>query len=65
MELRCGVYYNYTLRDKRGKTIFLISTENHIDLGEILGYLLELSVVEEMIITWTHVQITMFREQGY
>jgi hypothetical protein len=51
MELRYGVYYNYTLRDKGGKTIFLISAENHIDPGEILSYLLELSIVEEIIIT--------------
>ena len=55
MELRCGVCYNYTLKDKGGKTIFLMSAENHMDPGEILGYLLELSVVEEMIITWTHI----------
>jgi len=55
MELRCGVYYNYMLRDKGGKTIFFISAENLIDLGEILGYLLELSVVEEIIITRTYI----------
>ena len=65
MELRYRVYYNYTLRDKGGKTIFLMSAENHIDPGEIPGYLLELSVVEEIIITRTHVQMTVFREQGY
>ena len=62
MELRYRVYYNYTLRDKGGKTIFLISAENLIDPGEILGYLLELSVVEEIIITHTYVQIIVFRE---
>jgi hypothetical protein len=55
MELRYRVYYNYILRDKGGKTIFLISTENHMDLGKILGYLLELSIVEEIIITWTYI----------
>jgi len=43
MELRCGVYYNYTLRDKEGKTIFLISAENLMDPGEIPGRLLVLS----------------------
>jgi hypothetical protein len=43
------------LRDKGGKTIFLILAENLIDPGEILGYLLELSIVEEMIITRTHI----------
>jgi hypothetical protein len=55
MELRYRVYYNYILKDKGGKTIFLMSAENHMDPGEILGYLLELSIVEEMIITRTHV----------
>jgi hypothetical protein len=65
MELRCGVYYNYILRDKGGKTIFLMSAENLIDPGEIPGYLPELSAVEEMIIACTHVQITVFREQGH
>jgi hypothetical protein len=55
MELRYRVCYNYTLRDKGGKTIFLISAENLMDPGEILGHLLELSVVEEMIIARTHV----------
>jgi hypothetical protein len=39
------------LRDKGSKTIFLISAENLIDLSEIPGYLLELSIVKEMIIT--------------
>jgi hypothetical protein len=63
--LRCGVCHNYTLRDKGGKTIFLMSAENHMDPGEIPGHLLELSVVEEMIIARTHVQITVFRERGY
>jgi hypothetical protein len=55
MELRYGVYYNYILRDKGNKTIFLISIENLIDLGEILSYLLELSIVEEIIITYTYI----------
>ena len=62
MELRYRVYYNYTLRDKGGKTIFLISAENLIDPGEISSYLLELSVVEEIIITYTYIQIIVFRE---
>jgi len=53
------------LRDKGGKTIFLMSAENLMDPGEILGYLLELSVVEEIIITYTYVQMTVFRERGY
>ena len=51
MELRYRVYYNYILRDKGSKTIFLISAENYMNLGEILGYLLELSIIEEIIIT--------------
>ena len=62
MELRYRVYHNYTLRDKGGKTIFLISVENLIDPGEIPGYLLELSIVEEIIIARTYIQITVFRE---
>jgi hypothetical protein len=65
MELRCGVYYNYILRDKGGKTIFLILAENLMDPGEIPGHLPELSVVEEIIITRTHIQITVFRERGH
>ena len=36
-----------------------------MDPGEILGYLPELSVVEEMIIAYTYIQITVFRERGY
>jgi hypothetical protein len=65
MELRYGVYHNYILRDKGDKTVFLISAENLIDPGEIPGHLPELSVVKEIIITQTHVQIIVFRERGY
>jgi hypothetical protein len=43
MGLKDSVYYNYSLRDKKSKTLFLISIENNIDLGDIPSYLSRLS----------------------
>jgi hypothetical protein len=55
MELRYRIYYNCILRDKIGKTVFLVSVENLMDPGKIPDYLPELSVVEEIIITRTYI----------
>ncbi len=52
MDLKDEVCHACFLRDKGKKTPtpFLMSTENEMDLGELLTYLLELTQVEEMII---------------
>jgi hypothetical protein len=39
INLKDIVYYSYYLRDKRGQTPFLISTDNEMDPGDILAYL--------------------------
>jgi hypothetical protein len=43
MGLRGGVYHRCSLRDKKSKTPFLMSTKNDIDPGDILSYLPKLS----------------------
>jgi hypothetical protein len=50
MGLRNGVCHRCSLRDKKDKTLFLMSTENGIDPGDISSYLPELSQIEEEII---------------
>ena len=55
MALKEGICYCYFLRDtdnqKRSVTPFLMSTENNMDLGTVLGHLSELTQVKEMVIT--------------
>ena len=41
------------LRDKGGKTPFLMSADNEIDLGDVLADLPELTQVEEIVIIRT------------
>jgi hypothetical protein len=43
MGLKDGVCHNYSLRDKKDQTPFLMSIDNDIDLGDIPSYLPELS----------------------
>jgi hypothetical protein len=43
MSLRNSVYHRCSLRDKKNKTLFLMSTENSIDPGDISFYLPKLS----------------------
>jgi hypothetical protein len=43
MGLKDSVYYNYSFRDKKGKTLFLIFIKNNINLRDIPFYLLKLS----------------------
>jgi hypothetical protein len=43
MGLRNSVCHRCSLRDKKDKTLFLMSTENGMDLGDISSYLPELS----------------------
>jgi hypothetical protein len=43
MGLKDSVCYNYSLRDKKDQTPFLISVDNNIDLGDIPSYLPKLS----------------------
>ena len=50
MDLKDEICHSCYLRDKGGKTPFLMSIENEIDLGVILAHLPELTQVEEMII---------------
>ena len=50
---------------KRPVTPFLMSTDNYIDPGVVLSYLLELSQVEEMVITRVHVQMLVKRVRGH
>ncbi len=42
-----------------------MSTDNYIDPGVVLSYLLELSQVEEMVITRVHVQMLVKRVRGH
>ena len=69
MALKEGICYCYFLQDtdnqKRSVMPFLISTENNIDPGTVLGYLLELTQVKEIVITKVHVQILVKRVYGY
>jgi hypothetical protein len=43
MSLRGSVCYYCSLKDRKGKTPFLISIDNNIDLGDIPSYLSKLS----------------------
>jgi hypothetical protein len=43
MGLRGSVYHYYSLRDRKGKTPFLVFIENNIDLGNIPFHLPKLS----------------------
>ena len=58
----CDIYF---LRDKSSQSSFLMSTDNKIDPGEVLAYLLALMQVKEMIITCSHVQILVYQYQSY
>jgi hypothetical protein len=50
MGLKDSVYHNYSLRDKKDQTLFLMSIDNNIDPGDIPSYLPKLSQIEEEII---------------
>jgi hypothetical protein len=65
MDLKNRVCHAYFLRDKKKKTLFLISTENKMDPRELPAYLLELTQVEEMIIARSHVQIMVYYYRSY
>jgi hypothetical protein len=69
MALKEGICYCCFLRDtnnqKRSVTPFLMSVENNIDLGTVPGYLLELTQVEEIVITRAHVQLLVKRVHGH
>jgi hypothetical protein len=64
-----GICHRCFLRDtdNRKRTVipFLMSTENNMDPGIVLGHLLELTQVEEMVITWAHVQMLVKRVCGH
>jgi hypothetical protein len=53
--LKDRVCHLCALRDKGHKTLFLMSRDNGIDLGNIPAYLPNLSQLEEMIIARSHV----------
>jgi hypothetical protein len=55
MGLRNSVCHRCSLRDKKDKTLFLISAENSIDLGDIPSHLPKLSQIEEEIIAHCYV----------
>jgi hypothetical protein len=65
MALKEGICHYCFLRDtdnqKRSVTPFLISTENNIDPGTVLGHLPELTQVEEIVIIRAHVQMLVKR----
>jgi hypothetical protein len=69
MDLKESVYHQCFLRDtdnrKRPVTPFLMSVENNIDPGVVPSHLLELSQVEEIVITWAHVQMLVKRVRGH
>jgi hypothetical protein len=69
MDLTDSVYHCCFLRDtdnqKRPITPFLMSTENHMDLGTVPGHLPELIQVEEIVIAQAHVQMLVKRVCGH
>jgi hypothetical protein len=65
MKLKLSICYRCLQRDKGGQSLFLISTINELDLGDVPTYLLELLQVEEMIITRSHVQLIVTRYRGH
>src|SRR5580700_3760539 len=65
MDLKSDVCHRCFNRDKGRKTPFLISAENEIDPGEIPAHLPELTQIEEMIITQSHVQMMVHRYRGH
>ena len=69
MALKEDICHCYFLQDtdnqRRPVTPFLMSAENHIDLGTVLGHLLELTQVEEIVITRAHVQMLVKRVRGH
>ena len=65
MGLKDNICYVCFLRDKGSQSPFLMSTDNKIDLGEILAHLLALTQVEEIIIACLHVQMLVHQYQGH
>jgi hypothetical protein len=50
MSLKDRVCYTCFLKDKGKQTLFLFSTDNEMDLGAVLAYLLVLTQIEKMVI---------------
>jgi hypothetical protein len=65
MDLKDNICHSCFLRDKGGKTPFLMSAENGMDPGEIPAHLPELTQVEEMIIARSYVQMLVHRYRGH
>ena len=57
MDLKNDICHVCFLRDKGSQSPFLMSTDNEMDLGEVLAHLPALTQVEEMIIACSHVQM--------
>ena len=53
------------LRDKGSQSLFLMSTDNEMDPGEVPAYLPALTQVEEMTIARSHVQMLVHRYRGH
>ncbi len=73
IQLIDNIYRRYYLRDidtstlgrKQTLSLFLMSVDNKIDLGEVPTYLPVLIQIEEMVITRAHVQILLKRVRGH
>jgi hypothetical protein len=65
IDLKGDICHACFLQDKGNKTPFLMSTDNGIDPGALPAHLPELTQVEEMIITQSHIQIIVYRYQGH
>lgn len=65
MGLKDNICYVCFLRDKGPQSPFLMSTDNKIDLGEVLAHLPALTQVEEIIIACLHVQMLVHQYQGH
>ena len=65
MDLKDNICHVCFLRDKGSQSPFLMSTDNKIDLGEVLAHLLVLIQVEEIIIACSHVQMLVHQYQGH
>ena len=65
IDLKGQVCHTCFLQDKQNQSLFLMSADNNIDLGELLACLPELTQVKKMIIAWSYVQIIVYCYHDY
>ncbi len=65
MNLKDAICYKCYLRDKSGKTPFLMSMDNEMDPGNVSAHLPTLTQIKEMIIIRSYVQMLVYRYWSY